>query len=411
MRHFTNSIWRDSSSTEIVMQSAPIFVTSGRTGKKPLAPSVSKSVIVAANVDPSVIVRQHPTVVIVPIVGVPDSRDEAMEVPPMNTAVTDEGETVIAADMMRDKGGAARDTTAHQRIASYATVHKRLADNAATHEWIATNATVNKRVAAGHSAAGKARTSAEAVSAARGTAPEVTTTATTTMPPAASAMRSHRADGNCCHTKRSRCHQYNSELVQHDTFLPVTLAKPPMGFASLNPSYELVKEFGQPKVGRGVLSVAVAGGIRQATTSTPRPRFVHCFAVRLERSAATLDQLARLRIAPVRDSRLPDFFANAPIPVSTVEGSFATSWQGRPGASTAMWLSVPGARQPGMTPRFRVITPFFICFPHRKRGAALDAWRGVGGAPSIQRRSHMAVSGHFLGRPEVVNPTELHRFL
>src|SRR5262245_6893424 len=108
---------------------------------RPPALSVSKSVIVA-NVDPSVIVRQHPTVVIVPIVGEPNSRDEAMEVPPMNTAVTDEGETVIAADMMRDKGGAAWDTTAHQRIASNATVRKRLANNAATHEWIATNGPV-----------------------------------------------------------------------------------------------------------------------------------------------------------------------------------------------------------------------------------------------------------------------------
>jgi hypothetical protein len=164
----------------------------------------------------------------------------------MNTAVTDEGETVIAADMMRDKGGAAWDTTAHQRIASNATVHKRLANNAATHEWIATNATVNKHVAAGHSAAGKAGTRAKAASAARGTAPEVTTATMTTT--AASSMRSYRAGRNRRHTKRSRCHQCYSEPTQHGTFLPIAFAKPLMGFASLNPSYELVKNSGSPLI-------------------------------------------------------------------------------------------------------------------------------------------------------------------
>jgi hypothetical protein len=90
----------------------------GTPGKKPPAPSVSRSVIVAANVDPSVIIRQHVTVVIVPVVGVPNSRDEAMEVPPMNTVVADPGETVIAADAVPHKGGGTRDTTAHQRIAN-----------------------------------------------------------------------------------------------------------------------------------------------------------------------------------------------------------------------------------------------------------------------------------------------------
>jgi hypothetical protein len=113
----------------------------GAPGKKPPAPSVSKSVIV----DPSAIIRQHVTVVIVPIVGVPDSWNEAMEVPPMNTAVTDEGETVIAAYAVCHKGGGVRDTTAHQWIASNAAAHKRLADNA----------TVHKRVAAGYSTPGK----------------------------------------------------------------------------------------------------------------------------------------------------------------------------------------------------------------------------------------------------------------
>jgi hypothetical protein len=170
-----------------------------------------------------------------------------MEVPPMNATATDEGETVITADTVRDKGSAARDTTAHQRIASYATVHKRLADNAATHEWIASNATVNERVAARHSAPGKAGTPTKAASAARGTAPEVTTATAAMTTTAASAVRSYRAGRNRRHTKRSRCHQCYSEPTQHDTFLPITLAMPPMGFASLNSSYELVKEFGQPR--------------------------------------------------------------------------------------------------------------------------------------------------------------------
>ena len=49
-----------------------------------------------------------------------------------------------------------------------------------------------------------------------------------------------------------------------------------------------------------------------------------------------LDQLARL-CAPALDSRLPDFFASAASQASTVEGSFATSSQGRPSKSTAMW--------------------------------------------------------------------------
>jgi hypothetical protein len=46
---------------------------SSRPGKKSAVPSVSRSVWVAANVDPSVIVRQHVTVVTVPIVPAPPS--------------------------------------------------------------------------------------------------------------------------------------------------------------------------------------------------------------------------------------------------------------------------------------------------------------------------------------------------
>jgi hypothetical protein len=67
---------------------------------------LNRSVIAAANVDPSVI-RQHVTVVIVPVVGASNSRDKAKDVPPMNTAVTDPGETVIAADAVPHKGGRA----------------------------------------------------------------------------------------------------------------------------------------------------------------------------------------------------------------------------------------------------------------------------------------------------------------
>src|SRR5258708_18212800 len=125
-----------------------IFASKGTPGKKPTAPSISRSILIAANVDPSIVIRQHVTIVIVPIVRVPNSWDEAMEVPPMNAVVTDPGETVIVADAVpykggrarnitadkrsgaRDvaahKGGGTRDTTAHQRIANNATTHKRL---------------------------------------------------------------------------------------------------------------------------------------------------------------------------------------------------------------------------------------------------------------------------------------------
>jgi hypothetical protein len=188
--------------------------SNGTPGKKPLAPSVSRSVLVAANVDPSEFIRQHVTVVIVPIVGVPNSRDEAMEMPPMNAAVTDKGETAIAADAVCHKGGGARDTAAHQRIAGNATAHKGLADNATAHKWIATNATVHKRVAAEHSAPGKARTtSADATSAARGAASDMPTASAAMTAAASAAMCSHRADRNCRHTKRNRRDHRNSELM------------------------------------------------------------------------------------------------------------------------------------------------------------------------------------------------------
>jgi hypothetical protein len=128
-----------------------------------------------------------------------------MEVPPVNTAVTDEGEAVIAAYAVCHKGGGARGTAAHQRIAGNATVHKRLADNA----------TVHKRVAAWHSTPGKAGTSAEAASAARGAASEMTAAASAavTTTSAASAMRSHCAGRNRRPSKRNRGDQCNSELI------------------------------------------------------------------------------------------------------------------------------------------------------------------------------------------------------
>src|SRR5262244_2966412 len=97
-------------------------------------PQLNSSVIVAANVDPSVIIRPHVTVVIVPVVGIPDSRDETMEVPPMNTAVTDPGEMVIAAHLARHKVGAARGAAAHKRLSRNAAVHKRLSVNATIHK-------------------------------------------------------------------------------------------------------------------------------------------------------------------------------------------------------------------------------------------------------------------------------------
>jgi hypothetical protein len=70
---------------------------SGTPGKKAAMPPVMRSAV-AANVDPSVIIRHHVTVVVVPMVGLPDPRNGAMEVPRVNTAVTDPGETVIATE-------------------------------------------------------------------------------------------------------------------------------------------------------------------------------------------------------------------------------------------------------------------------------------------------------------------------
>src|SRR5262245_21017747 len=135
---------------------------------------LSRSVIIAANVDPSIIIRQHPAIVIVPVEGEPNSRDEAMEVPAMNTAVTDPGETVIVADAVPCERGGIRDTTAHQLVARNAATYKRLAGRPTAHKWLAGKSTVykrlagkptvHKRVAAWHSASGKAGASAEAAS-------------------------------------------------------------------------------------------------------------------------------------------------------------------------------------------------------------------------------------------------------
>src|SRR5262249_13987956 len=153
---------------------------------------LSRSVIVATNVDPPIIIRQHPTVVIIPVEGVPNSRDEATEVSPMNAVVADPGEPVIAADAMprksasarniaADKGGGAWDTAAHPRIANHPEVNNRLA----------ATTTVHNRIAAGHPAPGKAGPSAEAASAARDTASEMPTATAAAMTTAASDMRRH----------------------------------------------------------------------------------------------------------------------------------------------------------------------------------------------------------------------------
>src|SRR5258708_6491752 len=126
-----------------------IFASKGTPGKKPTAPSISRSILIAANVDPSIVIRQHVTIVIVPIVRVPNSWDEAMEVPPMNAVVTDPGETVIVADAVPHKGGRARDVAAHKGGGTRdTTAHQRIANNATTHKRLAGNATVHRRVAA-----------------------------------------------------------------------------------------------------------------------------------------------------------------------------------------------------------------------------------------------------------------------
>jgi hypothetical protein len=166
--------------------------------KKLAVLSISRSVFVAANVDPSVIIRQHVTVVIVPIVRVADSRDEAAEVPPMNSAVTDPGETVIATDAVSQWAGD-QDATARQPVASNATA-----------QWLATDTTAHEPVAAWYSAPGKAGTSADAASAARDSTSEMST-ATATMTASTSAVPSHHAGRNRSHTKRNRRHQCNSE--------------------------------------------------------------------------------------------------------------------------------------------------------------------------------------------------------
>ncbi len=86
------------------------------------------------------------------------------------------------------------------------------------------------------------------------------------------------------------------------------------------------------------------------------------------------DQLVRPCVAPVRDLPLLDLFVSSASQASTVEGSFAASGQERPNPSTAMWLSTPGARQPGMTPRFWVTTVLHLLYPYRKEKAAPDGW-------------------------------------
>jgi len=69
-----------------------------------------------------------------------------------------------------------------------------------------------------------------------------------------------------------------------------------------------------------------------------------------------------------------------------VEGNFATSGQGRPSESTAMWLSGPT----GMQPRLRAITRFFIALlpaKEKRRRMASRGW-GVARARATERRSH-----------------------
>jgi hypothetical protein len=105
-------------------------------------------------------------------------------------------------------------------------------------------------------------------------------------------------------------------------------------------------------------------------------------------------------------------FASSASKAPTVEGSFAASGQEWASLSTAMWLSGSGARHPGMTPRFRVITLFFICFPARKGKAAPDGWLagGARGQPSGAAVAAVTEGGHCSAAPKAINPTEVHRF-
>jgi hypothetical protein len=77
-----------------------------------------------------------------------------------------------------------------------------------------------------------------------------------------------------------------------------------------------------------------------------------------------------------------------------------------------MWLSGPTGMQPGMTPRLRVITRFFIALlPVNKKRRRMARQGGAEGQQdrAIGRRSQDNIVGSLAGT-RVVNPTELHWF-
>src|SRR5258708_1674841 len=140
--------------------------------------------------------------------------------------------------------------------------------------------------------------------------------------------------------------------------------------------------------GRALLSAARDHVTREQQVRVPGAP-ITCARVILGPRSRDLDQLARLWVAPALGPRLPDFFASSASQALMVEGSFATSGQGRPSESTAMWLSGHTGMQPGMTPRLRVVTRFFIALlPQRKSGAGwLAGGWGVARVRATERRS------------------------
>jgi hypothetical protein len=81
------------------------------------------------------------------------------------------------------------------------------------------------------------------------------------------------------------------------------------------------------------------------------------------------------------------------------------------GRANAIWLSGPTGMQPGMTPRLRVISRFFIALlPANKKRRRMARQGGAEGQQdrAIGRRSHDNIGS--LAGTQVVNPTELHWF-
>lgn len=139
--------------------------------------------MVAAHVYPSVI-GPYPAIAVVPVVTVPESRDEAVDVPTTKAVVIVPGKTTTGGHVAQAQRGRA------------AAVPEPMSDNAAVHE----------RVPARHSVGCEAGTD---------TAAAQTASAKATVAAASSAMHGQGAGWNRRHTERNRCCQ--CKVAQHDT--------------------------------------------------------------------------------------------------------------------------------------------------------------------------------------------------